>query len=93
MNFLRRRARSPYLVGALIGLLSWFAFLEASVVAFPGCDRFFEASSSWGKITLPQMLGTNSLLLALGLAAAILLSIGFLRWQRRTTLQLTGGSI
>ena len=27
MNLLRRRAWSPYTVGALIGILSWFAFL------------------------------------------------------------------
>lgn len=29
MDFLRTRAWSPYLVGALIGLLSWFAFATA----------------------------------------------------------------
>ena len=44
MNFLKQRARSPYVVGTLIGILSWFYF--ASVDKPLGITTAFEYSAA-----------------------------------------------
>lgn len=77
---------------AFAGVAGMFVGALTYVLAFPALQPFFEASGSWGKVTLAELLGTNPLPLALGLAATIFLSIGFLRLQRRPTLKLAGGS-
>lgn len=46
MNFLRQKSWSPYLVGALIGILSWFTF--ASVDKPLGITTAFEYTAALG---------------------------------------------
>lgn len=46
MNFLRRRSWSPYAVGALIGLLSWFSFATADKPL--GITTAFEYTAALG---------------------------------------------
>lgn len=59
MNVLRHKAWSPYLVGALIGILSWFSF--ASVDKPLGITTAFEYSAALGmKAAAPQISETNS---------------------------------
>ena len=59
MNVLRRKSWSPYAVGALIGLLSWFSF--ASVDKALGITTAFEYSAALGmKAAAPRIAETNS---------------------------------
>ena len=59
MNFLKQRAWSPYVVGALIGILSWFSF--ASVDKPLGITTAFEYSAALAvKATAPAVAETNA---------------------------------
>lgn len=77
---------------AFVGVAGMFAGAVAYVVAFPALRSFFESSTSWGQVTLAELAGVQPLLLAIGLAAAIFSIIAILRAQRRSLLQLAGGS-
>ena len=58
MNVLRRKAWSPYVVGALIGILSWFSF--ASVDKAIGITTAFEYSAALGiEAAAPRIAETN----------------------------------
>lgn len=76
---------------AFAGVAGMFAGALIYVIAYPIWRPFFQASVSWGKVTLAELAGVHSLPLALGLAAAILFTITILRTQRGPTLN-TGGN-
>lgn len=77
---------------AWAGVVGMFTGALLYVFTFPVLRAFFAASSSWGKVTVAEMAGVDSLLLAAVLAATIFVTIAILRTQRRPTLQLAGGS-
>ena len=59
MNVFRYKAWSPYTVGALIGLLSWFTF--ASVDKPLGITTAFEHSAALSmQAAIPQIAETNA---------------------------------
>ncbi len=59
MNFLKMKSWSPYLVGALIGVLSWFAFATADKPL--GITTAFEYTAAMtGKAVAPSVAETNS---------------------------------
>ena len=59
MNMLRRKAWSPYVVGVLIGILSWFTF--ATVDKPIGITTAFEHSAALAmKAASPQIAETNA---------------------------------
>ena len=59
MNIMRRRSWSPYVVGALIGVLSWFTF--ASVDKPLGITTAFEYTAALGiREALPAQAQTNT---------------------------------
>ena len=59
MKFLRQKSWSPYLVGALIGVLSWFSFATADKPL--GITTAFEYTAALAeKAAAPQIAETNS---------------------------------
>jgi uncharacterized membrane protein YedE/YeeE len=44
---------------AMVGVLGMFSGALAYVVVFPGLQGMAKAWGDWGKVTLPQMLGTS----------------------------------
>ncbi len=59
MNFLRMKSWSPYLVGALIGVLSWFSFVTADKPL--GITTAFEYTAALvEKAAAPGLAETNS---------------------------------
>jgi uncharacterized membrane protein YedE/YeeE len=59
MNILRQKSWSPYLVGALIGVLSWFSFATADKPL--GITTAFEYTAALAqKAAVPQLAESNS---------------------------------
>lgn len=63
-------------LGMLFGALVYVGF-------FPRLQPLFRASGSWGKVTLPELMGVTPLVVSLVLAVSIFLAIAVLRLRRR----------
>ena len=77
-GFWQSRSWSPYLVGAGIGVLSWFAFATGWL------QPLVKALGDWGKVTPPQVTHTSPWWWIAGLTLAVIFALALLERSRRT---------